>query len=203
MKVEDVMDILKLKHSNLAIAKNDKVLIKFIYLGLSELYRLFNLKIREETIITTVNLGYYELKNDDVSMLIEVFDTNGRPLKQTDVLDSLVWDYKIINYRSFALHHPHDGYLYAVYKACPIVLEDKEDILDIPDAMIDALLLYVGYMLHSTVTSPASSLGRSAATEGIEYYKLFKAACAELENEGYKIPLSAETLSVYARGGYV
>lgn len=202
MIIQDIIDIVKIKNPNLAIAKNTDVLIKFIYLGVSELYRLFNLSIKEETIITSINLALYELKSNDVSMLIEVFDTNGRPLKQTDVLNALDWDYKIINYRSFAVHYPHDGYLYAVYKACPVMYKDANDILDIPDAMVDALILYVSYMLHSTVTSPSASLGRSASTEGIEYYKMFKAACAELENEGYKIPLNAETLSIFARGGY-
>lgn len=203
MLVQDILDIIKLRSSNVALSKNDAALIKFIYLGVSELYRQFNLSIKSESVAIISNQSIYNLKNPDVSMLLEVFDTCGRSLKNTDVIDSYCWEIKQLNYKSFALNHPFDGWLYAVYKACPARFSDADDIIDIPDAMIDALLSYVTYMIHSTVSSVSSVLSRGGTSETVQYFQQFKAACQELENNGYRIPLNAETLSIYARGGYI
>ena len=80
------MDMAKISSlNNLAVAKNDDALIKFIYLGVSELYRRFNLSIKSETILINENLTLYELRNPDVSLLLNVYDKLGRELKQTDV----------------------------------------------------------------------------------------------------------------------
>lgn len=199
MLVQDILDLAKIKLGNLAISKNNNALIKMIYLGESELFRRFNLSIKSETIRVNSNLSLYELRNNDVALLLSVYDREGVELKQSDVIDSRIWDYKIINYKSFILNKPNDGLLYAVYKASPIVLADPNDEIDLPDAMIDALLLYVAYMAHSTITSFDASK-RSGMTESDLLYQKFLAACNELDMQGYKIPLNTETLSIRAKG---
>ena len=199
MLVQDILDLAKIKLGNLAISKNNNALIKMIYLGESELFRRFNLSIKSETIRINSNLSLYELRNNDVALLLSVYDREGVELKQSDVIDSRVWDYKIINYKSFILNKPNDGLLYAVYKASPIILADPNDEIDLPDAMIDALLLYVAYMAHSTITSFDASK-RGGMTESDLLYQKFLAACNELDMQGYKIPLNTETLSIRAKG---
>lgn len=194
MYVKDIIDIVKVSFlNNLAISKNDSALIKFIYLGVSELYRRFNLSIKSETVLINKDLSLYELKNSDVSMLLGIYDIRGFPLKETDVTDSLDYDYKIINYRSFIIRRPFEGLLYAVYKASPIELKDGNDIIDLPDAMIDALLTYIAYIGHSTIN-------RDNINEASAYSKRFDLACRELEMQGYKIPLHTETLALHAKG---
>ena len=194
MYVKDIIDIVKVSFlNNLAISKNDSALIKFIYLGVSELYRRFNLSIKSETVLINKDLSLYELKNPDVSMLLGIYDRRGFPLKETDVTDSLDYDYKIINYRSFIIRRPFEGLLYAVYKASPIELKDGDDIIDLPDAMIDALLTYVAYIGHSTIN-------RDNINEASAYSQRFDLACRELEMQGYKIPLNSETISLHAKG---
>ena len=84
-------------------------------------------------------------------------------------------------------------------EASPIVLADPNDEIDLPDAMIDALLLYVSYMAHSTITSFGAS-NRGNMTESDLLYQKFIAACNELDMQGYKIPLNTETLSIRAKG---
>ena len=194
MYVKDIIDIVKVSFlNNLAISKNDSALIKFIYLGVSELYRRFNLSIKSETVLINKDLSLYELKNSDVSMLLGIYDRRGFPLKETDVTDSLDYDYKIINYRSFIIRRPFEGLLYAVYKASPIELKDGDDIIDLPDAMIDALLTYIAYIGHSTIN-------RDNINEASAYSQRFDLACRELEMQGYKIPLHTETLALHAKG---
>ena len=194
MNVKDVMDMAKISSlNNLAIAKNDDALIKFIYLGVSELYRRFNLSIKSETVLINENLTLYELRNPDVSLLLNVYDKLGRELKQTDVFNSNDYDYKLLNFRSFLLKKPCNGVLFAVYKASPIVFKDSDDIIDLPDAMIGALLTYVAYVGHSTVN-------RDNINEASSYYQRFDLACRELEMQGYKVPLNSETLALQTKG---
>lgn len=198
MIVQDILDLAKIKIGNLVISKNNDALIKLIYLGESELFRRFNLSIKSETIRISSDLSLYELRNNDVSLLLSIYDRDGVELKQSDVLDSRLWDYKIINYRSFVLHKPSNGLLYAVYKASPTVLADPNDIIDLPDAMIDALLCYVSYMGFSTLNSTYNN--KQGGSEPDIYYQKFIAACNELDMQGYKIPLNTETLAVNTKG---
>ena len=199
MLVQDRLDLAKIKLGNLSLSKKDDVLIKMIYLGESELYRRFNLAIKTETIRVNSDLSLYELRNSDVELLLSVYNRQGKELIQSDVVDGAIWDYKIINYRSFILNKPFDGVLYSVYKASPILIKDGNDELDLPNSMIDALLLYVAYMAHSTITSFDASK-RGGMTESDLLYQKFLAACNELDMQGYKIPLNTETLSIRAKG---
>ena len=188
------MDMAKISSlNNLAIAKNDDALIKFIYLGVSELYRRFNLSIKSETVPINENLNLYELRNPDVSLLLGVYDKLGRELKQTDIFNSNDYDYKLLNFRSFLLKKPFNGVLFAIYKASPVVFKDSDDIIDLPDAMIDALLTYVAYVGHSTIN-------RDNINEASAYSQRFDLACRELEMQGYKVPLNSETLALQSKG---
>ena len=193
MYVRDIVELAKIKLHNLPIAKNEDALIKFIYLGTSELFRRFNLSIKSETITVNENLALYELRNEDVSLLLGVYDKTGRELQQTDVFDSKHYEYKLVNYRSFLLHRPFNGLLYIAYKASPTLLKDMDDRIDLPDAMIDALLAYVAYMSHTTIN-------RDNINEANTYNQRFDTACRELEMQGYKIPLHTETLALHAKG---
>lgn len=193
MKLSEIINLAKVRLQNLIVAKDQSVLISFINLGMSELYRRFNLSIKGETLVTTHDLALYELREPDVDMLLAVYDKLGKELRQSDVLDSMDYEYKIINYRSFVLRKPFDGYLYAVYKASPTRLTDLEDEVDLPNGMIPALLTYVAYMANSTIN-------RDNQNEATNQYQIFTQQCTELENQGFKIPLNTEKCAVQCRG---
>ena len=191
--VNDIVEIAKLGPlNNLAVAKNNNALIKFVYLGVSELYRRFNLAIKVETIQTTPELALYELRSKDVSLLLSLYNSFQQELKQTDTLGG-AHDYKLINYRSFLLSRPRNDLLFALYKATPALVTSLEDEIDLPDAMMDALITYVSYMGHSTINK--DNINESSA-----YLKRFDSACMELENQGYKIPLISESLNLRLKG---
>lgn len=199
MLVQDVLDLVKIKLGNLSLSKKDDVLIKMIYLGESELYRRFNLAIKTETIRVNPDLSLYELRNSDVELLLSVYNRQGKELIQSDVVDGAIWDYKIINYRSFILNKPFDGVLYSVYKASPVLIKDGNDELDLPNSMIGALLLYVAYMAHSTINSSDANKSSGMSESDLSYQK-FITVCNELEMQGFKIPLNAESLSIRTKG---
>ena len=83
--------------------------------------------------------------------------------------------------------------MFAIYKASPIVFKDSDDIIDLPDAMMDALLTYVAYVGHSTIN-------KDNINEASAYSQRFDIACRELEMQGYRINLSTESLSLQVKG---
>ena len=193
MIVQDVIDIAKMGFlNNLNVSNKEDTLVKFVYLGVSELYRRFNLSIKVETILTNPMLSLYELRSPDVSLLLSLYDSRGRELKQTDVLSGQ-HDYKIMNFRSFLLEHPKDGTVFAVYKASAPPLTDATDIIDLPDSMMDALLCYVAYLGHSTIN-------KDNVNEANQFFQRFEHRCQDLDNQGYRIPLNTETISVRLKG---
>lgn len=195
MLVGELLPLVKLRLDSLNISNDDSIMLSFINLGMSELYRRFNLSIKSETITCNDDIALYELRNDNVLMLLTVYDKFGKELKQSDVLDSLAYDYKIINYRSFVLRKPFNGYLYAVYKASPIILKDKEDEIDLPTAMIGALLDYCAYMGHSTLQANSQNTREFGV-----HLQLFENSCNQLDAQGYRIPINTETVAIQARG---
>lgn len=191
--VKDIIDIAKVSHlRNLAVAKDDDAIIKFIHLGISELFNRFNLSIKVEAINTNTELALYEIRNEDINMLLSIYNSDGQELKQTDVLGG-DYDYKLINYRSFLLRKPKNDLLFAVYKASPKRVTDLEDKVDLPEAMTDALLIYIAYMGHS-------SINKDNVNEASAYLKRFDQACHELDMQGYKISLNTEFIDLKARG---
>lgn len=191
--MQDIIDISKYKLSNVAISRNETALIKFTYLGLCEIYRRFNLSVKMETVLINTNLALYELRNPDVSLLLCLYDQTGKELKQTDVTYAADFDFKMINYRSFILKTPFNGILYALYKASPPELKDSKDIIDLPDAMVEALLAYITYSCHSTLNTDNGN------EQTLDYQK-FNVICNELENQGFKIDLNTESLALQRKG---
>lgn len=193
MIVQDIISLIQIRSQHLAIAKNNDALIHFINLGMEELYRRFNLSIKSETVLTISDRALYELTNDDVQMLLSLNYKDGVEMKQSDVLDSMAYDYKIVNYRSFMLRKPFDGYVYAIYKASPVMLRDINDKVKLPGTMIPALLTYVMYMSHDIIN-------RDNKTESNTFYQMFKRQCQELDQQGFTVPLNTESLAVQAKG---
>jgi len=193
MRVSDVAEMARLSSlSNLKIAQNDNALKNFIFLGVSELYRRFNLSFKVESVTTNPDLALYELRSKDVSLLLNVYNTRGQELRQTDVLGG-DYDMRIINYRSFLLKRPRNDILFAVYKASAPRIQSMDDEIDIPDSMMDALLTYVAYMGHS-------SINKDNINESSAYSKRFDLACQELDNQGYRIPMNSESINLALRG---
>ena len=177
MTVGEVLTLAKIRLHNIAIAKDDKSLILLLNLGVSELYRRFDIKVGTETVLINDNL----------------YDKKGRELRQTDVLDGYEYDYKLVNYRTFMLRKPFNGILYALYKASAVPLADVDDVIDLPDGMIEALLAYISYAGYNTIN-------RDNMNESQLYFQRFEAACTNLDMQGYKMSLSTERPSITTKG---
>lgn len=200
MYVKDLIELCKIRLKNISISKEDDNLRRVLFLGVTDLYDRFNLSVKNEVVKINTNLSLYTLRNKDVLMILDVYDKSGRSLLQTDVLDTNKWDYKLVNYRSFILRKPTNDDLYVVYKASPESFEETHDYIDLPDTMIEALMLYSAYAVNSTITSMHSTNGRGGASETDILYNRYLQECMRLENMGYKIALAIETPSIYKKG---
>lgn len=187
------MRLAKVRLHNLAISRDDSVVLDFINMGIAELYRRFNLRIKSETVQTNDNLALYELRSPDVLMLLSIYDKTGRELTQTDIIDARCYDYKMVNYRTFLLRKPFNGYVYSIYKASSTILKDEDDYIDLPDAMLDALLGYITYVTHYTIN-------KDNMNEAAMFYQQFQQICQMLENQGYKMSLNTERINMLTRG---
>lgn len=197
MLVEEVLELARVRLKNLSASKIDKTLITILNLGVNDLYRRFNLRVKSETILVNTDIAAYELRNDDVNMLLALYNRDGMELKQSDTVDDASYDYKIVNYRGFVLRHLFDGYVYAIYKASPIKLVDVKDYIDLPDAMIPALVTYICSQIEHTVNVWDRGQVKS---EPSYYWQLYEKECQELVNQGYLVSLSTESLAVQVRG---
>jgi hypothetical protein len=193
MNVGDIIELAKISAlANLSIVKNEAAVIKLIYLGVSELYSSFNLSIKVESIETHSNLALYELRDEDVNMLLKVYNCKGQQLEKTDAINEKA-DYKIINYRSFLLNNPREDLLFAVYKASPKMFTSDKDRIDLPNAMIDALLSYLGYLAHSAINT-------DGVRETSAYLERYELARQKLENQGYKVSINNESIGLIVKG---
>lgn len=198
MKAKEAIDLAKFRIKNMAGTNDPKLLLHALNLALNDLYARFNLRIKSETVLVHRDIAIYELRNDDVNMLLTLYNEAGVEFTQTDVLQSDRYGFKILNFRTFMLRHRFDGYVYAIYKASPVKIVDPEDELDIPDCMIAPLTTYIAYLVES-ITSTVGKYGQ-VKEEPSFYYKIYEKECMDLVNRGYVMPLDVGSLAIQAKG---
>ena len=201
VKASDLINLVKIQLSNWNVSRNEDALIQYLNMGLSDVYEKFNLNLKTETVPIIPEQTVYDLKGDDVNLILNIYDEQGRELNSSDVISSVEWDYKLVNYKTFVFHNKDlkEGLLYVLYKAAPIQVVDTNDILDIPNAFKEALMLYMMYLGTATIHSEASNEYRSWDTKSV-FYTLYSQKCAELLQQGYKMPIDSEGMPIYARG---
>lgn len=178
---------------NLAVKNNTEAIISFINLGVIELYKRCNISTKVEVVRTSPVASVYTLRNKDVNQILSVYDTNNKELRSRLVLDDNEYDIAIVNYRTFILTKPLEEELLVVYSAAPPIITSLEDEIDIPYAMLEALLHYVGYRAHGSVDG-------SINAENTTHYTRFEKSCAMLVDYGYVTPPLTVSYSVEQKG---
>lgn len=71
---------------------------------------------------------------------------------------------------------------------------DPEEVeLDVPEGLLESLLLYVGYRA-------TRGMGAEAAQEGLNYYEMFEASCAKARELGIQIEPQYSNLKLDYKG---
>lgn len=159
--------------------KDDDAVLSYINLGLIELYKRFNIKTNVEVIRTSPVTPFYTLRSEDINQVISVYDINNRELTVKKAIDDENYDIAQINYNSFLLTEPKDEELLFVYKAAPTLVTSTSEKIDLPYAMLEALLHYVGYRAHGSINGEINA-------EHSSHYTRFERSCNLLVREGYE-----------------
>jgi len=175
------------------IDKTDEVVVSYINLGLIELYKRFNVLTKVEVIKTSPVTPVYTLRAMDVNQVVSVYDSDNKELINKRNLEDTDYDIVQINYNTFMLTTPLDEELLFVYKAAPIIVTGTNDEVELPYAMLEALLHYIGYRAHGSVNGNVDK-------ENNTHYMRFEKSCALLVSEGYEIDTLNISSSVQAKG---
>ena len=221
MKVSQVIALARSNElTNLsANAFTDDRIIGMLNLGIIELSKRFTIATKVEGIRTSPYTHIYSLRNTDVIGIIDIYDSNGKSLIAQPTLDSVDYDYKLINNNSFLLHRtqdytskikyvdgidnealeemqtiaPPDFQLMVVYSAVADLIETVYDTLPIPDIFIDALLAYLGYKAHN-------SAGTDGQGEGKYTWSRFEYCCGLISGSSYMSHAAVVGNSVQSKG---
>lgn len=201
IKASDIIKLVKIQLSNWNISRDEDALYQYLNMGLSDLGEKFNLYWKIETIQIVPEQAVYQLKNEDVNLIVDMYDEQGKQLNCSDVIDSKEWEYKLINHKTFLINNPKrvNGLLYVLYKASHIEVNDKEDVLDIPNVFKEVLMLYMMYLGTATIRSDASKDQNGWDTRN-NFLQLYTQKAQELVMNGYKMNLGVEAMPIYAKG---
>lgn len=196
MTVQQVIDIASMGElKNLSVSKDTTDVLSFINLGMIELYKRFPLNVNEVVITLgstgdTVNpytmindeiykmpsdfmwivAAYEEVPEDSEEVVIEV------PINEEDNPLSL----NTISWNKVQIPITVTGsFISIIYVASPIYYTslDLEADLELPPQMLEALLHYIGYRGHTSVTGEIQA-------EHTTHYTRFEASCARIERMG-------------------
>lgn len=200
MILSDIIDISKNRLRNIAKSFDVDYMIKIINIGISDLYNRFNLSIKSEVIATMKDMPMYEVRSPDCQMLVNIYKPDGTELQQSDVLGSKIWQWKQINFRSFLLSNPQNDHVIAIYKAAPIPITKQDSQIELPPSFIEALLLYITYMIAASLQSTSTSTGHRGSNESQTYRQMYEEECSRLIMMGYKINIQTERPPIQLKG---
>lgn len=194
MLVQDLISIAKNGEiSDLNLKNGDNSLMYFIYLGLVELYDIFNVAIKVETIETFDSVPIYTLRNEDINQVITVYDSKNVELKLQGVIGCNDYDVTKINFNTFLFKAPKNENVVFVYKASPALITSVTQNVELPAAMINALMDFIAYKSYSTMSGAVNS-------DADNYRAKFERSCSKLENKGYVNDLYTVVKNVKDKG---
>jgi len=180
----------------LSVKDDDQAIISYINLGIIALYKKFKLSIKTEIIKTVPDVKVYQLRSNDISQVLTVYNSKGEQLVDKKIISDNDYDITQINYNTFLLTKPKDEELMFLYKAVPKLVNEVTDEIDIPYDMLEALLNYIAYKAYSTIgLNNVESISNSTA-----YLNKFEKSCYELTQLGYEIDLFHLSHSVQMKG---
>lgn len=194
MKISTIINLAKYGELNQLNIKNDtNGILAFIYLGLIELYKRFNIGIKTETFTSTTTVSVYNLRNNDVNQILAIYDSDKKELVNKLVQCDTEYDYTQLNFNTILLTNPKDELLTVVYKASPPEIDETTETIELPDDMLEALLHYIGFKAHSSINGNKNS-------ENDNHYIKFERSCNLLDTMGYTVDIYSARPSIQSKG---
>ena len=197
MLVSDILNLAKKSElRQLAVKDDDAAVVGFINLGVLELYKRFPL-MQDEAIITLQDgKSLYKLDGTDtnVSMGItknflivsDCYDEQGDQVMVNDERDPLgimTPSFNTVEVPNVA----QDERLSVIYRVAPDFIKRTTDTVDLPPQLLEALLHYIGYRGHATISSDVKE-------ENNTHYIRFTNSCERVQTLGL---ITADDLESY------
>jgi hypothetical protein len=139
--------------------ENTDKIISFINLGLTDLYRRFNLRVEEAIVSIKAGVTLYTLKPDSgdvymkndapVNTILSVYDKEGMllPINEEHAINGIF----IPTWNTIQVPYPTDDNVISVLYTSshiPVTKENMDAIVPLPDSMIESVLHYIGYKAY-------------------------------------------------------
>ena len=196
MTIQQVIDMAKYGElKNLSVANDMNAILSFVNLGMLELYKRFPIQSEEVVIAlgadgdlvnpyTKINdeiyqmpddfmwlvAGYEEVPEGSATVVVDVpINEEDNPLS----VNTISWNRVQIPLTVTG------SYISLIYVSAPpyYTEESLTEQIALPPQMVEALLHYIGYRGHSSVTGEINA-------ENTTHYTRFEASCARIETRG-------------------
>lgn len=203
MLVSDVINLAKTSElKQLAIRNDTSAILGFINLGMLELYKRFPLKQEEAIITMRDGKSEYFLNGSDsdvemnsfTNFLIvsECWDEAGNKLTLNDENDPLA--IMTPSYNSVEVPNVANGEkLSIIYRTSVDFATALDDDLLLPPQLLEALLYYIGFKGHSSITADVKA-------ENNSYFIRFEQSCNRVLQTGLILPDDMESTMFETRG---
>ena len=192
MILQDVVDLARYSEAaSTAIKDNIPAIILFLNAGMLELHKKFAIKTNEHVITLVEGTTLYNLPDDFLYAIeaygeAEVGHTGPAPeipINDEDEPTSIFFP----NHKQVQIPLVDDGaFISIIYGAKPTryTEDDLGDELDLPEALIEPLLHYIGYKAHLGIKSGAQDVNNA-------HYARFQASCDNALDLGVAQPIDS------------
>lgn len=205
VKVRDIMLIKTIittakfsELSGVAIKDNVEAIVAFMNLGMIELYKRFPIKVSEHILDLEDGVMFYEMPKNfmyAIEAYGEVDKTSAEKTRKIAINDEDA-DVSIFfnDWNTIQVPSAVTGYsMSIIYVPTPadVTVEEAEDgvsELDLPSALVDALLSYIGYRAYLGVKSDSQS-------ENNAHWARFERMCKKAEDLGVAFPSDSMSTS--------
>lgn len=179
------------------ISVSDEEILSYINLANIELHKRFNLRILVEALTIRESVNVYTLRSKNINKILSVYNKDGKEVRLRNVdspFTDSCYDIEQISYNTFLVPNPPKEDIFTfMYRAAPEKVKSVEDEVDIPYAMLEAMLNYIGYRAHTSINGDIRA-------ENNTHYMRFEKSCKQLEDMGYGFNIVPYATNVAEKG---
>jgi len=209
MKISELFTLIRASALKQLVVE-DKDLLSFYNMGISELYKRFPINIKEQTIIISSDINVYPL-NPDVMQIISVYTSgeflvnkDGTRVKEqiTEVVELPVNNEHDVNSiytptpGNILVPNVFDGQILSILyraSAVKVELEELNEEIQLSPQFIEPLLMYMAYLAHM-------SYDNASTQEHINFLQNYNISCGTIDKLGLSSKEATSNLKLKTRG---
>lgn len=184
MTVREIINLARYSElEQLNLKSNDEVLLGYFNLGMLELYKRFPIKVEEHLITLVSGQDIYTMPTNFMYIIAAYGEVDESSAEMVSVLAVNEEDNPLsvntVSWNKLQVPVSVDGEMISIiYVASPemVGISGMDVAVDLPPQMVEALLNFIGYRAHASVTV--------SDNDNNIYYNRFEASCQRLDTLG-------------------